>query len=310
MRRAISENLSHGYDRLLQWQTRHAGAAAAIRTEIEAADADRAQEAFWVKLLESLGMQMEELRPHRWMLQAGSPETESLPELPLEGLCGTFDRRDALEREEIAFLTNDHPLLRGALDLLLGSDQGSASCAVLSGLPEPGLVLEICYVLECIAPAALHADRFLPSLPIRVVVDHRGRDRSADNSLIQAKATTADAATTRTACAAVQQLDLAATAAALAAHQQEKAIASALKKMHRILGTELNRAGSPRGGPRHRQRRGNHRPAIPSNRLGKGPEPGPAPGGCAPHRGHTITHNPTFPRQGLFTRLHAALESR
>ncbi len=241
VRRAISENLSHGYDRLLQWQTRHAGAAAAIRTEIEAADADQAQEAFWVKLLESLGMQMEELRPHRWMLQAGSPETESLPELPLEGLCGTFDRRDALEREEIVFLTNDHPLLRGALDLLLGSDQGSASCAVLSGPPESGLVLEICYVLECIAPPALHADRFLPSLPIRVVVDHRGRDRSADNSLIQAKATTADAATTRTACAAVQQLDLAATADALADHQQEKAIASALKKMHRILGTELNR---------------------------------------------------------------------
>ncbi len=240
VRRAISENLSHGYDRLLQWQTRDAGPATAIRTEIEAADADQAQEAFWVKLLESLGMQMEELRPHRWMLQAGSPETESLPELPLEGLCGTFDRRDALEREEIAFLTNDHPMLRGALDLLLGSDQGSASCALLSGPPEPGLVLEICYVLECIAPAALHADRFLPSLPIRVVVDHRGRDRSADNSLIQA-ATTADAATTRTACAAVQQLDLAATASALAAHQQEKAIASALKKMHRILGTELNR---------------------------------------------------------------------
>jgi ATP-dependent helicase HepA len=244
VRRAISENLSHGYDRLLQWQTRHAGAAAAIRTEIEAADADQAQEAFWVKLLESLGMQMEELRPHRWMLQAGSPETESLPELPLEGLCGTFDRRDALEREEITFLTNDHPLLRGALDLLLGSDQGSASCAVLSGPPESGLVLEICYVLECIAPAALHADRFLPSLPIRVVVDHRGRDRSADNSLIQAKATTADAATTRTACAAVPQLDLAATAAVLAAHQQQKAIASALKKVHRILGTELKRLES------------------------------------------------------------------
>ena len=32
--------------------------------------------------------------------------------------------------------------------------------------------------------------------------------------------------------------------AALAAHQQEKAIASALKKMHRILGTELKRLES------------------------------------------------------------------
>ena len=241
VRISIADNLSHGYDRLLQWQTRGAGAAAGIRTQIEAADADQAQENFWVRLLEALGMQVEELQPHRWMFQAGSPETESLPEMPIEGLCGTFDRRDALEREEISFLTNDHPLLRGALDLLLGGDHGSATCAILTGIGDQGLVLEICYVLECIAPAALHADRFLPNLPIRVVVDHRGRDRSADNSLIQGKATTADAATTGTACAAVQQLDLATKAAVLAADHQEKAIASALKKMHRILGTELNR---------------------------------------------------------------------
>ena len=241
VRQSVTETLTHGYDRLLQWQTHEAGAAAGIRPQIEAADADHAHEAFWIKLLESLGMQMEALRPHRWMLQAGSPETESLPELPLEGLCGTFDRRDALEREEIAFLTNDHPLLRGALDLLLGSDQGSAGCAIISGFKEPGLVLEICYVLECIAPPALHADRFLPSLPHRVVVDHRHRDRSEDPFLLRAKATQADPATTKTARTAIIQLELAATAASFAALWQTKAIASALKKMHRTLGAELDR---------------------------------------------------------------------
>ena len=241
VRTTVTKNLSHGYDRLLQWQTHAAGNAAGIRPQIEAADSDQAQENFWIKLLEALGMQLEALRPHRWMLQAGSPETESLPELPLEGLCGTFDRRDALEREEIAFLTNDHPLLRGALDLLLGSDQGSATCTVLSGFKEPGLVLEICYVLECIAPPALHADRFLPSLPLRVVVDHRHRDRSEDPALLRAKATPADPATTKTARTAVIQLDLAATAATVSAPWQTKAIAAALKKMHRSLGSELAR---------------------------------------------------------------------
>ncbi len=241
VRKEVTSRLARGYDRLLQWQTQAAGSAAEIRTQIEAADNDAAQEQFWIRLLEALGMQMEELRPHRWMFQAGSPETESLPGLPPEGLCGTFDRRDALEREEMAFLTNDHPLLRGALDLLLGSDHGSASCAVLTTDAGPGLVLEICYVLECIAPAALHADRFLPSLPLRVVVDHRGHDRSADASLIRAKTSEADPATVRNACKAVEQLGLADKAASFAALQQEKAIASALKKMHRSLGAELDR---------------------------------------------------------------------
>ncbi len=241
VREGITAVLSHGYDRLLQWQTAGARTAAGIQANIEAADADQAQEDFWVKLLEALGMQLEELRPHRWMMQAGSPETESLPELPAEGLCGTFARRDALEREEMAFLSNDHPLLRGALDLLLGGHQGSAACAILSGSGGPGLVLEVCYVVECTAPAALHADRFLPSLPLRVVVDHKGLDRSADAALIQSKAVDADALTSRKACAAIQQLDLANAAAILAAEGQSKTITSGLKKMRRTLGSELAR---------------------------------------------------------------------
>ena len=250
VRERVTAELSHGYDRLLQWQTRGSGAAEEMVRRIGEADRDQAQENFWVKLLEALGMQMEELRPHRWMLQAGSPETESLPELPLEGLCGTFDRKDALEREDIAFLSLDHPLLRGALDLLLGGDKGSAACAVLHGLPEPGLILEICYVVECPAPAALHADRFLPALPVRVVVDHKGRDRSGDETLIRAKATESDPATTRTACAAVRQLNLASAAEALATVQRDLLVESALKKMHRTLGAETARmlALAARGG--------------------------------------------------------------
>ena len=35
-------------------------------------------------------------------------------------------------------------------------------------------------MVECIAPEALHADRFLPSTPIRVVVDHALNDESGD----------------------------------------------------------------------------------------------------------------------------------
>ncbi|MDB6069243.1 MAG: polymerase associated protein RapA [Verrucomicrobiales bacterium] len=244
VRKSITENLAHGYDRLLQWQTGAAlTTAATMRELIEEADADRAQEAFWIRLLEGLGMQVEELRPRRWAFQAGSPETESLPEMPVEGFTGTFDRKDALEREDIGFLTNDHPLLRGAMDLLLGGDHGSAACGVLNagaGGGE-GLFLEICFVLECIAPAELNAGRFLPSLPLRVVVDHRRTDCSADTALLHATAADADHATSRSAKAAVLQLDLAKTASALAEVSRTKAIAAALKKLHRILGAEIDR---------------------------------------------------------------------
>ncbi len=237
----ISAALADGHDRLLQWQTQGRRAPEALIRHIEASDRDAALESFQIRLLEALGMQVEELQPRRWMLQAGSPATESLPELPAQGLCGTFDRRDALAREDIAFLSLDHPTLRGALDLLLSSAQGSAACALLSGLPGPFLILEGCFVLECLASPDLHADRFLPSLPIRVAVDHTGADRSADPLLLNARASEADPATSRAARAALIKLDLAASAERLAAVQRDLAVAASLQKMHRVLGAEIAR---------------------------------------------------------------------
>jgi hypothetical protein len=77
-----------------------------------------------------------------------------------------------------------------------------------------------------------------------VVVDHQFRDRSAETALIQGKTTDADAATSRTACGAALQLDLAAKAEPLAIVLRDKAIASSLKKMQRVLGTELDRMRS------------------------------------------------------------------
>ena len=42
-------------------------------------------------------------------------------------------------------------------------------------------------MLECIAPAALHADRFLPATAVRVVVDHFLSDLSTDRALLKAQ---------------------------------------------------------------------------------------------------------------------------
>jgi ATP-dependent helicase HepA len=41
------------------------------------------------------------------------------------------------------------------------------------------LYVETVHLLECIAPPALHVDRFLPPTPIRIMVDHRGQEVGA-----------------------------------------------------------------------------------------------------------------------------------
>ena len=99
----------------------------------------------------------------------------------------TFDRTRALSREDLGFVSGDHPLVRASLDLLLGAEAGNASFGVWKGGGAEGMLLEIYAVVECVAPLALHADRFLPATPIRVVVDHALTDHTTDEAVAAAQ---------------------------------------------------------------------------------------------------------------------------
>lgn len=240
VRELIRQEQEEGYDRLLRWQA-GTGAAADLEKRLRDADEDPQWEKFTIRLLESLGMQVEELRQHEWRFQAGSPESESLPELPVEGLTAIFDRSKSLIREDAAFLTPDHPLVQGALESLLGSPRGSVACGIVEGQGTPGLLLEACWLLECVAAPALQADRFLPSLPVRVVIDQKGIDRSDDHHPLKWKIADADRATLPAAWEAVKHFDLPAKAAAAAEARKASGIAAALKRMHRLFDADITR---------------------------------------------------------------------
>jgi ATP-dependent helicase HepA len=101
---------------------------------------------------------------------------DAFPGLTADGLTITCDRQRALAREDFQFLTWDHPLVTGALDLFLGSEKGNSSFARWADATAAGLYLEAVFLLECIAPPSIQVDRFLPPTPLRVLVDQRGND--------------------------------------------------------------------------------------------------------------------------------------
>jgi ATP-dependent helicase HepA len=97
-------------------------------------------------------------------------------------MMATFDRTDALNRDDIHFFTPDHPLLRSALDSLLSSEKGNTALSVFQGAEEPGIFLQVTYLVECVAPRSLHIDRYLPITPITLWLDHNGEITSAPNT--------------------------------------------------------------------------------------------------------------------------------
>ena len=176
---AIVKDLAQGEDRLLQMNSCRPEPAKHIVEQIAAFDADTTLDEFLLRMFDHYGVHVEELSSRTYLAVPAELTTDAFPELPPEGLTLTADRRKALSREEIGFLTWDHPLVTSTIDLLLGSEQGNCAFGVLPG-KEQSIFLEAIYVLEPIAPPALHADRFLPPTPLRVVVDPKGTDVSVE----------------------------------------------------------------------------------------------------------------------------------
>jgi ATP-dependent helicase HepA len=172
----LSGRLEKGRDRLLEMNSFRPEAAARLVQEIARCDSDADLEDFMLEVFDHFNIHVEQLAPRTYQLGSAGVFADSFPGLPTEGMTVTADRARALAREDIQFLTSDHPLVTGALDLLLGNEKGNCSVALWPDSKTAGLYLEAIYVLECIAPPPLHADRFLPPTPLRVLVDHRGTD--------------------------------------------------------------------------------------------------------------------------------------
>ncbi len=183
----VSARMAEGHDRLLELNSSQPGKAAALIERIERRDTDPAFEEFALELFDHFGIHIEELGYRGYLLRPGHLLTDAFPALPDEGMSVTFDRRRALSREDLGFFSMDHPMIRGAIDLLLGEETGNAAFGVWR-VPGPDAVyLEAHAIAECVAPAALHVDRFLPPHPIRVAVDHRLQDESENVKLSGAK---------------------------------------------------------------------------------------------------------------------------
>jgi ATP-dependent helicase HepA len=100
------------------------------------------------------------------------------PNLSEDGMTATINRSIALAREDFQFLTMEHPMVSGAMDLVISSETGNASINVVRhpSLKAGQFLLECLFVAECSAPPELQVGRFLPPTPIRVLIDQNKQD--------------------------------------------------------------------------------------------------------------------------------------
>lgn len=178
----LEAELHAGRDRLLEIHSRGHGDARQMIEAIERQDNDFQLAIYMERLFDVFGIDSEDhsenaliLRPGERMLDAGFPLGDE------EGVTITYDRETALTREDMQFITWEHPMLQGGMDLVLAGSMGNSAVAVLKNKAlKPGtLLLECLFVSEAIAPRALQLQRYLPPTPVRCLLDISGNDLAA-----------------------------------------------------------------------------------------------------------------------------------
>ncbi|MBS0923010.1 RNA polymerase-associated protein RapA [Providencia sp. JGM181] len=179
---ALKAQLEQGRDRLLEMHSNGGEAGNKLAEEIGEGDNETELVNFALNLFDIVGINQEDKSDNLIIL---TPSDHMLvpdfPGLPQDGCTITFDREQALSREDTQFISWEHPIIRNGLDLVLSGDTGSCAVSVLKNkaLPVGTLLTELIYVVEAQAPKQLQISRFLPATPVRLLIDLKGNNLSS-----------------------------------------------------------------------------------------------------------------------------------
>jgi len=174
----LKTQLEQGRDQLLELNSGGRGQANSLVEAVKTQDDSTVLPLFMIKAWDLLGVNQEDRSDTSIILTPSEHLQGHYPGLPDDGVSVTFDRGTALAQEDIQFLSWDHPMVNGTLDLVTQQSMGNSSVALLPNkqLPAGTFFVECVYLVESTAPAELQLGRYLPPTPIRLLLEKTGKN--------------------------------------------------------------------------------------------------------------------------------------
>ncbi|QFT08694.1 RNA polymerase-associated protein RapA [Vibrio sp. THAF190c] len=182
LNQSLKADLEKGRDRLLEMHSNGGEKAAEIAEKIASTDGDTNLVTFALSLFDTIGLNQDDKGENALVVTPSEHMmVPSYPGLPYEGATITFDRDTALSREDMNFISWEHPMIQGGIDLLLSEGVGTSAVSLLKNkaLPVGTILLELVYLVDAQAPKRSGISQFLPKTPIRLMMDGRGNDLSS-----------------------------------------------------------------------------------------------------------------------------------
>ncbi|MGZ8136266.1 MAG: RNA polymerase-associated protein RapA [Methylococcaceae bacterium] len=175
----IEEQLHNGRDQLLELNSCRKEQAENLIAQLNDYEKEATLWPYMEDLFECYGIDTEFHSVDCFIIRPGDHmRVVNFPELSEDGVTVTVNRANALAREELQFITWEHPMVMASMDLVLSSETGNAVISVIKypSLKAGQFLLECLFIVECSAPAELQIGRFLPPTPIRVLIDQNLKD--------------------------------------------------------------------------------------------------------------------------------------
>lgn len=174
----INEEMEMSRDYLIELNSFNPEKARDFVSHIKEIDNSIDLKKYMENVFDQLGVDVEDLDDSSYYVRPGDNMfIPSFPNLPTEGITVTYQRSRALSREEFQFLTWDHPMVTGSIDLIRNSSYGNATLAMRTEKKAGAKTyLECFFIYKVVAPLRLHCDRFFPPIQIRVLIDKEGVD--------------------------------------------------------------------------------------------------------------------------------------
>jgi len=177
----LTEDLHRGRDRLLEYNSCRPKVARRIIANINDEENESSILEYLNKVFDNFGIDIEIHRSHSYVIHPGNHmQTGNFPGLPADGMTITCNRDTALTNEDLHYITWEHPLVTGAMDMVLSGELGNTAINAikLRGIEQGTLLIECLYILESPSSELLQSGRYLPPTNIRIVTDSSSRDLS------------------------------------------------------------------------------------------------------------------------------------
>lgn len=173
--------LEEGRDKLLEISSFDQVGAQQLVDAILYSKVDISVKDYLAQVFDSYGVDFEDKDAHSYFVRPSEHmHAAFFPGLGQGDLTVTFERDVALAHEDIDFLTWEHPMSRGAMDLITTSQYGKTAVigVEFNLLPRGSVLVETCFNLELIASNAPDLRRFLSCTSMQFLLDEKNRDLS------------------------------------------------------------------------------------------------------------------------------------